>query len=847
MEKLSQDNPSEIEGPKDREQAAMDAYKKLNRDAIESIMSKLQDGEQVPDEFKNTKVEQYFTQILSERQTENIPQNVATEVASVEKEPELEKKKPSVEDLRNRAVAGLIGINLDKPRSVEPVELNDNAFSQKSELESSVEKNEKDKKGLFTRLKQLGEDFRNFFRRNREEKIIEIDNLRGEQLTSYTNNNGEVIYIDPKTGKESYWDKNAKFRSPEAEARWNKLSPEEQDEYYNMTPEEEAHWQQTMEETERKNRRRKKIIYGIRAASVLLGVVGGLAIFDHVTGDGEAVPLSEGGFDPHLDSDGNGIPDWLEAPGVGMFTANGSSGESFQVFDIDGDGIPDVNINGIPLTPMHLDGVLVFDLDGDGTPDISHDGYQIISFESGGTTNYFIDEDGDGIPDRTLDGSRIALIDFDGDGTPDYLDIDGDGIPDFDMHGNPISLEQYMQMKAETLAEIGNEEYKYYSEGGYKTEEDSFYNGDKVSASCWGRPLEGGTPEEKFNDLLTRYSNSPSQAIDAAKEMHYDGLPDWVKTVGDVNEFADQLKADPEAYDQFMNDFLNWMHNEVGSVGVEAITGPYASTYAYVDGSGSVRLGYDHYVNHGGNKLQLFRGIDDDGDGIIDRYEIMFEARIECGGNNPDEITRITVEVPKSPEKPDTPDPDPDPEQGPDPDPDPVGKGQIPGGDNFGGSGESWGGGVDLTNENDDKMLTGRNENINQDNYVDGSNGNTPSVGSPNRELDIDTGGAAQPERPSLPSDGGMHTETHTDGNGSTITDTIDSNTGRITDTTVEANRPDITDTDTSYVDPSTSPDAIGGATGPSAGETAQDNANSNANNTNNSFTGDGLNNLQLP
>jgi hypothetical protein len=117
---------------------------------------------------------------------------------------------------------------------------------------------------------------------------------------------------------------------------------------------------------------------------------------DPVTG----VCLGEGDDDDSWgDSDGDGIPDFIEGPG----DADGDGVPNLYDEDSDGDGIPDA-VEGSE------------DSDGDGTPDFLD-----------------ADSDDDGIPDSEEAGDSPAdPLDTDGDGVPDYLDddSDNDGIPD---------------------------------------------------------------------------------------------------------------------------------------------------------------------------------------------------------------------------------------------------------------------------------------------------------------------------------------------------------------------------------------------------------------------------------
>ncbi|GAB4534180.1 MAG: hypothetical protein Kow0063_17010 [Anaerolineae bacterium] len=177
-----------------------------------------------------------------------------------------------------------------------------------------------------------------------------------------------------------------------------------------------------------------------------------LTIDEDLNGDGD--PSND-------DSDGDGVPDYLEPNDV----------------DTDGDGIynnldPDDDGDGIPTAVEIVNG----DSDGDGTPnyldpdddndgvltadeDFNGDGDPANDDSDGdGTPNYLdADDDEDGIPTSVegptadADGDHVPDYlepyngDTDNDGTFDYLDPDddGDGVPtaeeDWDHDGNPTN------------------------------------------------------------------------------------------------------------------------------------------------------------------------------------------------------------------------------------------------------------------------------------------------------------------------------------------------------------------------------------------------------------------------
>ena len=146
----------------------------------------------------------------------------------------------------------------------------------------------------------------------------------------------------------------------------------------------------------------------------------------------------------NLDSDGDGIPDFLESGAI--FTDTDSDGIDDK-FDVDQTSGTDANMDGID------DNVDVVDTDNDLAPnfndlDSDNDGLS-DAVETGLTaTQLSTDTDSDGIIDvfdvnstggtdadaNGIDDNALAsLADQDGDDIPNYIDVDSDndGIPDF--------------------------------------------------------------------------------------------------------------------------------------------------------------------------------------------------------------------------------------------------------------------------------------------------------------------------------------------------------------------------------------------------------------------------------
>ncbi|MCB9674515.1 MAG: putative metal-binding motif-containing protein [Alphaproteobacteria bacterium] len=129
-----------------------------------------------------------------------------------------------------------------------------------------------------------------------------------------------------------------------------------------------------------------------------------------VPGDGIDQDCDGDDADPTLDSDGDGIPDYLEEQWGG--DPNGA--------DSDGDGVPD-SVEGVVDTD--LDGLPDFvdtDDDDDGVPSIDEGSGD---FDGDGIPDHRdLDSDGDDVPDRVEAGQ-----DHDGDGLDDRVDASGDG------------------------------------------------------------------------------------------------------------------------------------------------------------------------------------------------------------------------------------------------------------------------------------------------------------------------------------------------------------------------------------------------------------------------------------
>ncbi|MEZ4401114.1 MAG: OmpA family protein [Kofleriaceae bacterium] len=135
------------------------------------------------------------------------------------------------------------------------------------------------------------------------------------------------------------------------------------------------------------------------------------------------------GLDPLADADGDGVPNYLDATdrGDGQAQAcpdadgDGRCEAPGPAYDTDGDGVPN-----------HRD----LDSDNDGIPDVveaghggtdaNHDGQVDGPYGANGLADQVETAPDSGLPVR-------AVLDTDGDGTPDFLDLDSDGDGAFDL------------------------------------------------------------------------------------------------------------------------------------------------------------------------------------------------------------------------------------------------------------------------------------------------------------------------------------------------------------------------------------------------------------------------------
>jgi hypothetical protein len=250
------------------------------------------------------------------------------------------------------------------------------------------------------------------------------------------------------------------------------------------------------------------------------------------------------------DSDGDGIPDWIEvANGYDPLNANSPSNGSS---DTDGDGVTNVVetlLTGLPNTPTSIAKPVTSssDSDGDGIPDATEIamGYDPQD-ATNPTTNALSDTDSDGIPDAIeeylasllgigggVNSTIIASTDTDGDGIPDWLEVKNGSNPQdansptssgntTDSNGVSAAIKDY-------LSGLGVDPVDRYSD----TDGDGLP--DVVEVALGSDPFGVGSDSDGdgLSDALEAYlsSVSPTATIDATSDMDGDGLPD-VRDIG---------------------------------------------------------------------------------------------------------------------------------------------------------------------------------------------------------------------------------------------------------------------------------------------------------------------------
>ena len=241
--------------------------------------------------------------------------------------------------------------------------------------------------------------------------------------------------------------------------------------------------------------------------------------------DNDGIPNILENFDTEVDSDGDGIADYLDPDSdnneipdsveVGTVAAPSDSDNdgipNFQDDDDDGNGILDVDeIGDDPNNPTNTDGE---DLPDYQDTDDDNDGI-LDTVEIGDDPSNPTNTDGEDLPDYHDDDSDNDTIpdseeqdgDFDGDGTPNFQDDDSDGdtIPDSVETGEDSPLDDDYDPNYLDLDSDGDGLPDFNEE-----QPDGPDDGEEPDVEPGDIP-DGGTPEDVDNDGKDNYLDPDS-------------------------------------------------------------------------------------------------------------------------------------------------------------------------------------------------------------------------------------------------------------------------------------------------------------------------------------------------
>lgn len=325
--------------------------------------------------------------------------------------------------------------------------------------------------------------------------------------------------------------------------------------------------------------------------------------------------------DPAADHDGDGIPNYSDAD----FSACGglNANDVCTNFDKDGDGIP----NSFDL-----------DSDNDGVPDVIEAGG--VDADGDGVLDDFTDTDNDGLS-QSVDanntgaagsGNGLDAPDFDGDGIPNSLDIDsdGDGVTDLRETGQP---------DADNDGRV---------DGFTDADGDGFTDSldPRIGHSGPADPAGTGTPAivtpaDGNND--GRYDGNPTTV-----NQDGDALFNFIDLDSDNDGITDNVEAQSTAgyvlpaTGDSDNDGLANIYDSQGGIytagGIipnnhDGTDNPdYLDTDTDNDGRIDRIEGHDLNLNGQPDDDVSLTGLDADGDGIDDRFDLVAGPNVTTGG-----------------------------------------------------------------------------------------------------------------------------------------------------------------------------------------------------------------------
>ncbi len=384
-------------------------------------------------------------------------------------------------------------------------------------------------------------------------------------------------------------------------------------------------------------------------------------------------------FEADGDSDNDGIPNYLDTDFPGRVDTNGDGVD--DRFDADKDG----KINMLDL-----------DSDNDGIPDVVEAGG--VDADGDGKLDNYSDTDGDGLSQNVdsnnsgayNSGIGLGLLDLDGDGVPNFIDLDSDndGIPDVrevggadanndgkidgfvDANGDGIS-DNILLVNAllKTGADINNDG-KADSYPFKNMDKDSRANPYDVDSDGDGivDVIEAGLPDVNLDGFVDGVigPNGWSITISAMgsltlRNSDSDPNPDYLDIDSDNDGITDNIEG-PSTLGYFLpsgvdtdKDGLDDAYDNTASFGGHGIfvldkdgdgIPDYRDLDTDGDGSPDIKEGNDWNFNGLADENTTLTNVDTDGDGLDDRFDLDNTSAKVTSGNMGNGGTTIGAPLP---------------------------------------------------------------------------------------------------------------------------------------------------------------------------------------------------------
>jgi hypothetical protein len=324
-----------------------------------------------------------------------------------------------------------------------------------------------------------------------------------------------------------------------------------------------------------------------------------------------------------LDSDNDGIPDVVEAGGVDV---NGD-GKLDNFIDTDSDGLSD-QVDGYLSGAFNSGlGLGLKDTDGDAVPNM-----------------FDLDSDADGIPDVR----EVGGIDVNNNGRVDsFIDLNGDGMADHLMGANAL-----LRTGPDTNGDGRANSYPYHNidkdkfPNPYDIDSDGDGMLDLIEVGFTDTNFDGRADGPLVNGWTTTISYLPTLLL---RDYDKDGKPDYLDIDSDNDGITDHIEG-PSTFDYRMplgidtdGDGLDDAHDSKsilwGGSGVFPIDTDgdlipdYLDSDTDDDGSLDIIEGHDYNFDGIANENTTRTGIDTDGDGLDDRFDLDNTSAKGTSGN----------------------------------------------------------------------------------------------------------------------------------------------------------------------------------------------------------------------